>query len=398
MDRSATPLKVVLGGLAVIVVIVLALLVSQAVNPTIKNPQPVNGATMPKGDITVVADVYGVADLQGVQLAIDGKPVQPVIVSHSQRYWTIRYQAALPKGRHEAALTATDQRGRRTPYTWDFTASGPVSPPKFANPMPRPDARLDAGEAQIALAASSDDTTVKTFALELNGAPLATATPSGKPGERTTASQRQTLAPGKYTVHATATDAAGTTATYDWSFTVVAPGATGPDAPTAHFFPETGYYVYEPFLSYWNAHGGLAINGLPISPDFEQGGLTLQWFERARFERHPELPAGQQVVLGRLGAELRQPDPPLTAPPGGGRRFFPETGHSLGGRFLAYWDSHGGLAQFGLPLTEEVTEGGLTVQWFERARFEYHPEYAGTPAEVELTQLGRQLWERGGGR
>jgi hypothetical protein len=38
------------------------------------------------------------------------------------------------------------------------------------------------------------------------------------------------------------------------------------------------------------------------------------------------------------------------------------------------------------------------VQWFERARFEYHPEYADTPAEVELTQLGRQLWERGGGR
>ena len=31
------------------------------------------------------------------------------------------------------------------------------------------------------------------------------------------------------------------------------------------------------------------------------------------------------------------------------------------------------------------------MQWFERARFEFHPEFNNTPNEIELGQLGRQL-------
>jgi len=34
------------------------------------------------------------------------------------------------------------------------------------------------------------------------------------------------------------------------------------------------------------------------------------------------------------------------------------------------------------------------VQWFERARFEYHPENP-PDQQVQLTQLGRMLWQRG---
>ncbi len=68
--------------------------------------------------------------------------------------------------------------------------------------------------------------------------------------------------------------------------------------------------------------------------------------------------------------------------------FFPETGHRLGGGFKAYWYAHGlnmgdpgisyreSLALFGYPISEEFTDPttGYTVQYFERARFEYHPE------------------------
>jgi exo-beta-1,3-glucanase (GH17 family) len=76
-------------------------------------------------------------------------------------------------------------------------------------------------------------------------------------------------------------------------------------------------------------------------------------------------------------------------------RYFPETQHYLKGRFLKYWNEHGGLAQQGYPLTEEFQERSqldgqtYTVQYFERAVFEYHPEYAGTPYEVLLSQLGK---------
>jgi hypothetical protein len=76
-------------------------------------------------------------------------------------------------------------------------------------------------------------------------------------------------------------------------------------------------------------------------------------------------------------------------------RYFPETGHTLRGRFLDYWNTHGGLAQQGYPLTEEFTETSAldnqpyTVQYFERAVYEYHPENAGSVYEVLLTQLGK---------
>ena len=75
---------------------------------------------------------------------------------------------------------------------------------------------------------------------------------------------------------------------------------------------------------------------------------------------------------------------------------FAETNHQVCGRFLAYWQEHGGLAINGLPLTpvrSERLEDGKTyqVQYFERARFEYHPENAGTPYTILLGQFGRTI-------
>jgi hypothetical protein len=77
--------------------------------------------------------------------------------------------------------------------------------------------------------------------------------------------------------------------------------------------------------------------------------------------------------------------------------FFAATGHTLGGTFKTYWDSHGGLMQFGYPISEEYQEVSLTdgktytTQYFERARFEEHPENAGTPYEVLQGLLGREM-------
>ena len=68
--------------------------------------------------------------------------------------------------------------------------------------------------------------------------------------------------------------------------------------------------------------------------------------------------------------------------------------HVIQGGFLNYWQTYGGLAQFGYPLTDEIAEVSptdgktYTVQYFERARFEFHPEFSGTFNEVELGLLG----------
>ena len=76
-----------------------------------------------------------------------------------------------------------------------------------------------------------------------------------------------------------------------------------------------------------------------------------------------------------------------------------ETGHSLQGAFLNYWNAHGGVSIFGYPLTEEFQEANpidgqvYTVQYFERHRFESHPEARATPYEVLLGLLGVQIVE-----
>ncbi len=170
----------------------------------------------------------------------------------------------------------------------------------------------------------------------------------------------------------------------------------------ARCFVETGKCVEGIFLDYWETHGGLAQQGLPISAAFDEvsafDGLTyyVQYFERARFEAHPENRAPYNVLLGQLGREQFQAQYPSGRPAGGtGERCFVETGRCVRGVFLDYWERNGGLAQQGLPLSDDFDEvnpgNGRTyrVQYFERARFEYHPENA-FPYDVLLGLVGRE--------
>jgi hypothetical protein len=167
--------------------------------------------------------------------------------------------------------------------------------------------------------------------------------------------------------------------------------------PDTAYFEQTGHNLGGEFLRYWQQNGGLAIYGYPLTEAFNEGGHLVQYFERNRFEMHPENQPPYNVLLGRLGADLTKGRvfagvAPFQSEPG--HRYFPETGHSLHNAFLGYWERHGGLPQFGYPISEELRERSLTdgkeytVQYFERARFEYHPEYRGTDAEVLLGLLG----------
>jgi hypothetical protein len=204
----------------------------------------------------------------------------------------------------------------------------------------------------------------------------------------------------------------------------VAPVGAVPDAApprqAERCFPETNQCINGRFLQYWEQNGGLPVFGYPITPaqnevnaDTGQTYLT-QWFERNRFELHPENQAPYDVLLGRLGDDrLRQLGRNWQALPKGqqtaGCLWFPETGHSVCEPLKSYWETHGlldpalstyarSLALFGLPLSErgmETNTSGDTVetQWFERARFECHPN---NPPQfrVLLGLLGNEV--RGG--
>jgi spore germination protein len=171
--------------------------------------------------------------------------------------------------------------------------------------------------------------------------------------------------------------------------------------PDRIYFPQTGHSLAYGFLSYWLNNGGLARFGYPVTEEFDEMNTadgkiyTVQYFERARFEYHPEYKGTQYEVLqGLLGREVTAnrnftPVPPVQQSEES--VYFSETGHSLSGAFLRYWKSKGGLMQFGYPISEPMQENGYTVQYFERVRMEHHPEFTGTAYEVLLGLLGREL-------
>ncbi len=192
-----------------------------------------------------------------------------------------------------------------------------------------------------------------------------------------------------------------------------------PQPPLCFKVPGITNCISGRFLQYWTQNGGLAVFGYPITAvtleRTAEGTFPTQYFERARFEYHPEH-AGTpyETELGRLGAaDAAQRDllgsepfrPRDTGPTGrAGCTFFAELRHEVCGGFRDYWQSHGlefgdpgisyreALALFGLPMSEEFTDPatGLTVQYFERARFEYHPNNP-EGFRVLLTRLGADL-------
>jgi hypothetical protein len=147
--------------------------------------------------------------------------------------------------------------------------------------------------------------------------------------------------------------------------------------------------------------------------------VWTQWFERARFEAHPGNRPPYDVLLGRLGDDRLQQQgrswfsafkPGQSRP---GCLWFATkhgicdelpAGESIG--FQTHFRQYGlddpaldavanSVALFGLPLSEpqmELNASGDTVltQWFERGRFEWHPNQPPT-ARVLLGLLGSEV-------
>jgi N-acetyl-anhydromuramyl-L-alanine amidase AmpD len=67
-----------------------------------------------------------------------------------------------------------------------------------------------------------------------------------------------------------------------------------------------GVHLGGGFRRFWEERGGLPIFGWPITEEFRENGVTVQYFERARMEHRPDIGRAEDyhVVLGRVGAEL----------------------------------------------------------------------------------------------
>jgi hypothetical protein len=184
-------------------------------------------------------------------------------------------------------------------------------------------------------------------------------------------------------------------------------------------FAETGFCMAGRIREFWENNGGLSVFGFPITPQQQQliEGNTyhVQTFERYRMEIHPEFARPYDVLLGRLGADrLTQQGRDWSTFPHGSHlsdcRFFSQTGHNVCRDILAIWQTNGlefdgqpgkseaeSLALFGYPISEPMRETlsdgqNYTVQWFERARFEMHPENA-PPYHILLGLLAKETKE-----
>jgi hypothetical protein len=181
-------------------------------------------------------------------------------------------------------------------------------------------------------------------------------------------------------------------------------------------FAETNQCISGRIREFWEQNGGLPVFGLPIGPQelqtIEGQQLQVQWFERNRLELHPENPAPYDVLLGRLGADrlLQQGRDAGTFTPDVAReacRFFAATQQNVCGPIWTAWSTNGlesgeagiseaeSLALWGLPLSPLITEtlsdgNAYQVQYFERARFELHPQNS-PPYDVLFGLLGNEL-------
>ena len=176
---------------------------------------------------------------------------------------------------------------------------------------------------------------------------------------------------------------------------ILAAAQTAPSS--SQHFAQTGQTVKGDFLRAFRKYGLEAL-GYPISSEVTEDGVKVQYFERVRMEHHPQLAAkGRPVLFTRLGVDISLGSAFSKGMPFRSdrtRTFFSETGHSLTGAFHTYWRQRGGLDLFGYPISEVITQDGMQVQWFERARFEYHPELAPSGKPVQLTRLGSLAYDR----
>lgn len=199
-------------------------------------------------------------------------------------------------------------------------------------------------------------------------------------------------------------------------FAIAAPAQA---APKEICFQQVPDCVTFRFAQFWADNGGLQVFGLPISPDRNEkvGELKykVQYFERARFEYHKGDPLPYDVLLGRIGVDqlIAQDRDWQTFPKAepSAPHYFAQTGHAIASQFWGFWSRNGlefdgnkkakspaeSLALFGYPVSEAQMEAGADgqmylTQWFERAKFEYHPENK-APYDVLLGRLGADVYQ-----
>ncbi|HSM56714.1 MAG TPA: hypothetical protein VK879_11220 [Candidatus Sulfomarinibacteraceae bacterium] len=152
--------------------------------------------------------------------------------------------------------------------------------------------------------------------------------------------------------------------------------------------PTTGFEVMPQFAPHYERYGPQLL-GEPITGacDLAAGGMA-QYFQRMRLEHANE---GEEIRFFPLGEWARTgagEEEDGSALDFERRRLFEETGFTVRDEFLDFYEIHYGEDVLGPPISPQLDEGGLRVQYFRNGRLEWHPD--AVPEErVRVGSLGQ---------
>lgn len=158
------------------------------------------------------------------------------------------------------------------------------------------------------------------------------------------------------------------------------------------YFPDTGHFLYGDFHDFYFANPNPElVYGQPITEAYidQQSGLLVQYFEKARFELHPESPPGEQVKLTPIGQKTYSPGVLIEELSSSTPNCYQEKGWDFPVCFSFYnfYDHFGGAQQFGKPVSGLEYSHGRLVQYFEYAKLVWMPENP-DQARIIIASLG----------
>ena len=168
------------------------------------------------------------------------------------------------------------------------------------------------------------------------------------------------------------------------------------ESDTATYIDVTGHTIREPFLSFFNSHGGVARFGYPRTDAISKDGTTVQYFQRARLQI-TEDEGGERVVQSQLG-RARSTGVDLAVASTQSDSNGTQTQYAVDQVFVNFYANNNGREAFGAPIApaaDEVQINGaiLYTQYFEFARLEHHP---GAAAPIQLGLIGDEyLMQKG---
>ncbi len=362
--------------------------------PEISEISPDPNSSQPPGDVAIGAAINSQRSIEEALLLIDDEEVIPELHDEGDSRWRIEHEQVFERGERAITLKVTDSSGRTTEHSWTFEAGGDLIDPRLALLSPPQDALLAPGDNGVVIQATTF-ADIDSVQITFDGEPInaeiedmGTGTEYSNQDDlpiydwQIRADSR--LQGGGTQVDAEITDEFGATTTASWTLRIV----WDEDDANARFFRDTGEYLVEPFLSYWEDNDGETTIGSPVAaPLADENGAQMQYFKFARLE----LDEDGDVHRGLIGREMfGEPENPPDRAPGSGARQFEATGHFIVGTIRDFWEDNGGLEVFGYPVSQEFETDNGYAQYFERALIEV--SQFGSHEFVELAPLGERLY------